>query len=251
MSTPHTIVLFGAAGRMGRRIAALAPSHHTRVLAAVVRPRSPLVAAPVPDTAPPITYSTLDTLDTGGEIVHAAIDFSSPDALFLTLKTAVSRRWPLLVGTTGLTPQHHHALADAARHIPVLHATNTSLGVAALTHTAAALAAILGPDYHASIVESHHIHKKDAPSGTAKSIASALRAANAQLHDQHILSIRAGDIIGEHTIRFAGPGETIELTHRATSRDLFAHGALRAARWLATQPPGLHTISDSLGIAAR
>jgi 4-hydroxy-tetrahydrodipicolinate reductase len=119
-----------------------------------------------------------------------------------------------------------------------------SLGVAVMARLSRLAATALGKAYHCSIVESHHINKKDAPSGTALRLADACREGGALLPDDQVLAIRGGDVIGEHTVRFAGTGEYLELTHRATTRDLFALGALRAASWIVGKPPGLYSIED-------
>jgi 4-hydroxy-tetrahydrodipicolinate reductase len=156
------------------------------------------------------------------------------------------------VGTTALSQITRLALRDAARKIPVLIAANTALGVAALARLAADAARILGPDFAIRISETHHTRKKDAPSGTALRLANAIREhggpAGARLHDADIHSIRTGEVIGEHTIEFIGPGERLTMTHSATSRDLFARGALHAAAFLAGKPAGPYTIEQALGV---
>lgn len=178
--------------------------------------------------------------------IDTVIDFSSDHGTIGAIALANAAHSALLVGTTGLSEGAINALKAASARCPVLLCSNTSVGIAAVASAAASLARALGPGYRASIVEQHHIHKKDAPSGTAKRLANALREAGADIVDNQIFAIRAGDIIGEHTIRLSGPGETIELTHRATTRDLFAIGALRLARWLAGRQPGWYSVEDSI-----
>jgi 4-hydroxy-tetrahydrodipicolinate reductase len=124
------------------------------------------------------------------------------------------------------------------------------MGVAVLAAAVRTVAGLLGSEYECSIVEAHHSKKKDAPSGTALRLAKAAREGGSALRDDQILAVRGGDVIGEHTVRFAGSGEYIEMTHRATSRDLFAMGALRAARWIAGRSPGWYTMEDVLGVGA-
>jgi 4-hydroxy-tetrahydrodipicolinate reductase len=233
---------------MGRRIIALAGEQaHLRVVGAIVREGSPLIGASVPDSSPALRFQSAAQPLPDAQVV---IDFSSPRGALEAAKLAVSRGIPLLVGTTGLPEDTLAALRESARKVGVLVAANTSVGVAVLAHAARQTARQLGKDYHVSIVEAHHIHKKDAPSGTAKRLAQAVREGGGQLPDEQILAVRGGDVVGEHTIRFAGPGEYLELTHRATSRDLFARGAIHAACWLAQQPPGWYSIDDALGLGA-
>lgn len=263
------IALHGAAGRMGQRILALAGADaRFAVSGAIVRENSPLLGTCVPTVAGAtaaraapgaggvsergcggmstphgLAFSVWETPISATDVV---IDFSSPQGASRGLGLALRLHAALLVGTTGLDAATLTALRDASRTIPVMVTPNTSPGVATVGELVMRAARALGAGYQCSIVESHHIHKKDAPSGTAKRLAARCREGGADLHDDHVLSIRAGDIVGEHIVRFAGPGETIEITHRATTRDLFAHGALRAAAWLAGRPPGWYTIEETL-----
>lgn len=247
-----TIIVHGATGRVGSRLCSLAARDSAFHLgAALARPGSPGIGSPAfageqGKNAPRIADATTAPAD-------VVIDFSSDDGVRAALSVASQRSAALLVGTTGISDQTMRMLRDASARLAVLVAPNTSLGIAAVADAAARFAASLGPEFRVSLVESHHIHKKDAPSGTALRLASAIRDAAPdparQLPDDQILSIRAGDIIGEHTIRFAGPGEYIELTHRATTRDVFALGALKAARWLHGRSPGWWTMEDVLGFA--
>jgi 4-hydroxy-tetrahydrodipicolinate reductase len=154
-----------------------------------------------------------------------------------------------MVGTTGLSPATIAALDAAALAIPVMVAANTSRGVAAVHHLLAETARLLGDTYHIDLIESHHAAKKDAPSGTALRMVKALQdGAGVDVPADRIHCIRAGDIIGEHTVQFAGPGERVQITHIATSRDVFVLGALEATAWLAGKPPGRYTIEQSLGL---
>ena len=171
----------------------------------------------------------------------------------------------MVIGTTGLLPEDHAAIDRAAADIPVLQAPNMSLGVNLLFKIAAEVARTLGDDYDIEIVEGHHRFKKDAPSGTAMGLADAiLQATNktrdALLYDRHgddcvrqrgqigMHALRIGDEVGRHTAYFAALGERLELTHVATNRDTFVHGALRAAKWLARQKPGRYSVADILGL---
>lgn len=243
MSTPHSIVVHGASGRMGRRIVALAASQGCSVAAALVREGSASANAPVAELSGALRFTT--SLAPAAR-VDAVIDFSSPAGARHAANLAVSLGKPLVCGTTGLSPDDLAGLRAAATSVPVLVTPNTSAGVTLLAIELARIARALGPSYRASIVEAHHIHKKDAPSGTAKRLAEAVRAGGGQLDDDQVFAVRAGDIVGEHTIRFAGPGEELVITHRATTRDLFALGALRAARWIITRPAGWYSMEQLL-----
>jgi len=244
------LIVNGAAGRMGARVCALAATDRRFNLVAAIEPSGSSAigrdaasgllldrAVKIADRAP----------NSRGGVV---IDFSSASGVLAAALVASDRGAALVVGTTGLGNDVVAQLRSAASTIPILLAPNMSLGVAVLAHAASVVASALGPGFSCSIVEAHHSQKKDAPSGTALRLASAVRSAGGSLGDDQVLAVRGGDVIGEHTVRFAGPGEYLELTHRATSRDLFALGALRAASWIAGKPAGWYTIEDALGIAA-
>lgn len=192
------------------------------------------------------------------------IDFTAPASMRHWLKTCRDRGIPMVIGTTGLQEKDHAAIDIAAEKIPILQAPNMSLGVNLLVKIVAEVAKKLGDDYDIEIVEAHHRFKKDAPSGTAMALADAILAAtgknrHALTHGRHgedvargsgqigIHSLRLGDEIGRHTVYFAAEGERLELGHVATHRDTFAHGALRAAKWLADKKAGRYTIADVLG----
>lgn len=172
----------------------------------------------------------------------AAIDFSLPEGFEPVLALCVARGAAFVSGTTGLSEPQRAALAAAAERIPVLWASNFSLGVAVLDELVERAAEAL-PGWDCDIVESHHNQKKDAPSGTALSLGEAAARGGAQ---PRYASLRAGDIVGEHLVQFAGTGERIELVHRATSREIFARGALHAASRLAGRPPGQYRVRDVL-----
>lgn len=231
---------------MGARICALIGTTPGCILhAAIDRAGAPNIGAPAVPGHPDAPRISADRSLTGGAVM---IDFSSPEATEAVIDAALASKTPLLVGTTGLSDSALARLRSAAERLPVLVAANTSLGVAVLADAAARAARLLGPAYRCSIVEAHHHHKKDAPSGTAQRLAHAITSQGGNLPADQILSIRGGDVVGEHTIRFAGEGEYLELTHRATSRDLFAQGAIKAAIWLSKAKPGWYTIEDVLGL---
>jgi 4-hydroxy-tetrahydrodipicolinate reductase len=195
------------------------------------------------------------------------IDFSTPAALPATLTAAAAARRSVVIGTTGLGPDHHRAIDDAAAGLAVLQAANTSLGVNLLSFLVREAAARLGPDWDIEILEMHHRHKVDAPSGTALLLGEAA----AQGRDVELEAVRArgregltgpraageigfavlrgGSVAGDHQVILAGEGERIELGHRAESRAIFAGGALRAALWLHGRPPGRYGMAQVLGLA--
>jgi 4-hydroxy-tetrahydrodipicolinate reductase len=186
------------------------------------------------------------TSDLGAALARAAvvIDFSSALATSENLRACRAARKPLLLGTTGFGADLEAQFAAAAREIPLLVAPNTSLAVTLLSELARRAAHAL-PGFDIGITETHHRDKRDAPSGTALALAAAIREARpAQIP---ISSVREGDVVGEHCVRFAGPGEELALTHRALQRDVFARGALAAALWLSSQAPGRYDMRDVMG----
>jgi 4-hydroxy-tetrahydrodipicolinate reductase len=211
-------------------------------------------------------------IDVGGDPVALAkscdiiIDFSSPKALVTNLGAAVAAGKPILIGTTGLEEEHHRAIDDAARHVAVLQTGNTSLGVTLLAKLVRDAAAKLGPDWDIEIVEMHHRHKVDAPSGTARLLGQAAADGRGIALDGNsergrdgitgarkegaigFASLRGGTVFGDHNVMFASDYERIELTHRAESRSIFASGAMKAATWLIRQPAGRYTMDQVLGL---
>jgi 4-hydroxy-tetrahydrodipicolinate reductase len=194
------------------------------------------------------------------------IDFTNPEASLAYIKIAAKNTTPIVIGTTGFNPSQLAEIKAHAAETPTLVSANMSLGVNLLISLVGKAAGILGDDYEIEIIEAHHRFKKDAPSGTALALGrSAAQALNRELDQVAVsgrkgitgerskkeialLSVRGGDIIGEHTVIFAGTGERLEFIHRAHSRDTFARGTIRAAQWLATQKPGLYTMNHVLGI---
>ena len=222
--TSLRIVLHGANGRMGQRITACIPSE--------------------------VGCHAVRSLDRDDELgvrpgeADAVIDFSSDEGAARASAIAAELGCALLVGTTGLSQASLDAIGRAAQRVPAMVAPNTSLGVA-VTRRLVAEAARLLPGFDVDIVETHHARKLDAPSGTARSLAEAVaRGSGKPMDSGRIHSIRAGDVIGDHAVSFCGQGERVTVSHAATSRDLFALGALRMARWLASQRPGMHTVDE-------
>lgn len=255
-----TSIIVVGSGRVGERIASLALADRAfEVRAVVARDGSPRLGEALHASDPSAMHDTTDrratiigsaktAANTG--VCDVVVDFSSDSGAAASLALARSLGSALLVGTTALSERSLDALRGTAIERAVLVAPNTSLGVATLSVLVARASALLGSEYHCSIVEAHHAMKKDAPSGTALRLADAARRDGREVRRDDILSMRGGDVIGEHTVRFAGPGEYLELTHRATTRDLFAVGALRAARWLRGRAPGWYSMHDVLDMPA-
>ena len=240
MMTKLRIALVGAAGRMGQAIADVAASENAEIVAKS-------------DLGDEIALAGADVL----------IDFSHPDAGRSICNAAIKSKVPLVMGTTGHSTKQRDEIAAAAKQIAVVFASNFSVGVNALFALTERAAKILGDDFDLEIVEVHHRMKKDAPSGTAKTLAEILQRARQTKNLRHgregisgerekseigIHSVRGGDVVGDHTVIFAGQGERVELTHRASSRETFARGALRAARWVVGKPAGLYDMRNVLGL---
>jgi 4-hydroxy-tetrahydrodipicolinate reductase len=243
MSAPR-IILHGGAGRMGHALAAAAAELKLTVAATVDVHDS--LAAALPK----------------GDVV---LDFSSPTATAGLIELAVAAGKPLVIGTTGHSAGEKKRLAALAAKVPTVWAGNFSVGVNLLFALTSRAAHVLGDDYDAELVEMHHRHKKDAPSGTAVRLlelimearrlgADSLRHGRSGLTGERttkeigVHALRGGDVVGDHTVIFAGPGERLELTHKATDRAVFARGALRAAQWVVSRPPGVYDMQDVLGL---
>jgi len=261
------VAIAGASGRMGRLlIEHILEADDVRLVGALEHPRSPEIGTDVGalvgrPAGVRIEGDPKRALG-GAEVV---IDFSSPTATASVVRAAAAAGLACVVGTTGLTDEARVAMNEASALIPVVAAPNMSLGVQVLSHVLGEALRLLGDGFDVEIVEAHHRDKKDAPSGTALRLAEvALQSRGLTLDDlQHgraggdalrgtreigVHAVRGGDIVGDHTVVLAGKGERIELTHRATSRAVFAAGALRAARWVVGRPAGLYTMTDVLGL---
>jgi 4-hydroxy-tetrahydrodipicolinate reductase len=240
------VIVHGAMGRVGARVCRLAlKDSNVELVGAIEHDESASIGAPAVAASGrgPIVQKA-DDIDVLADVL---IDFSRADAVSNAIACARRADAALLVGTTGLASATVDALRRESGARAVLLAPNTALGISAVVRIASDAARHLGADFRCSIIEAHHAGKRDSPSGTAIRLSDALSGVGARVDDVH--SIRAGDTIGEHTIRFDGPGECIEITHRAVSRDLFALGALHAARWLARRDAGWWTMEDVLGFS--
>ncbi len=220
------VALIGARGRMGQAIIELAKNDPEIVIVAQC------------DLGDPIEIALKDC--------DVAIDFSNASAINEVCSAATRQRKALVVGTTGHSPEQRQLVEKTAKSLPIVFASNFSVGVNVLFALTRRAAQILPSEFKPEIVETHHAKKKDAPSGTAKTLGELLKS---ELHVEiPIESIREGDVVGEHTVSFVGPSERLELTHRAGSREIFARGALRAAEWVAGRPAGLYSMQDVLGL---
>jgi len=234
MNPPLKVLIHGASGRMGRALLRLCNEEASGLVAVAAvagsAPRDPLV--------PGFSSDALDRVP-GFDV---AIDFSLAEGFDAILALCVQRKAALVSGTTGLSDGQWAALDAAAVDIPLVWASNFSLGVSVL-HALVARAASLLPEWDCDIIEAHHSHKRDAPSGTALTLGASAAGSGA---NPRYASIRAGDIVGEHWVQFTGLGERIELVHRASSRDIFARGALHAARRLHGRAPRRYRFEDLL-----
>ena len=249
--TPVRLVISGCCGRMGARIATLA--HADRAFAIVGALEHAGHACLGRDVGECLGFGRtgVHITDRAETVLSAGcvlIEFTSPDATIEHLAVAQRRNAAMVIGTTGLTDTQQRKIVAAAKRIPIVAAPNMSVGVNLLFELAAQAAGRLGPEYQTEIIEAHHRAKQDAPSGTAKRLAAVVADARRQpVARIPVHAIRAGDIVGDHTLLIAGPGERLELTHRAHSRDTFARGALRAAAFVAAQKkPRLFSMRDVL-----
>lgn len=174
--------------------------------------------------------------------VDAMVDFSTPEAALERLEECVKAKTPAVICTTGFTDAQKERIAAAAKTIAVVFSSNMSVGVNLLFKRVPEIAKTLGESYDIDIVETHHRFKKDAPSGTAKTLAERIEAATGRKPTVH--AVRSGDVVGEHRVIFGTLGDSIEIIHRASTRDIFAKGSIEAAKWAAGAKPGLYTMLD-------
>ncbi len=225
-SAPIRLTIIGAAGRMGKTVADVAQNDPEIQIAALC--------------------DLGDSIESGLKNSDVAIDFSQAESLEEICRAALHHRKPLVIGTTGHSQRQREILEETGRSVAIVLASNFSVGVNVLFWLTRKTAELLGSDFDPEIIETHHKMKKDSPSGTAKSLGEILKTLrNSEISIQ---SIREGEVVGEHTVIFAGPGERLELTHRAADRAIFAAGALRAAKWIINKAAGLYSMQDVLGL---
>lgn len=260
------LIVNGAAGRMGRRILAMAiNSGEFNIVGAIENKNHPDIGkdAGLLVGADAIGVELTSGLPQGADVM---IDFSLPEALETTLSYCQANSVALVLATTGLSDAQLKSVSEAATKIPLIHATNTSVGMNLLFETVGNVAAALGDEYDIEIVEQHHRFKKDSPSGTAMTLAQRIaedtgrdfpdclthgREGKEALREKGKIgmhAVRAGDIVGIHEVIYGTLGETITITHTAHSRDTFAAGALRAAKYLIAKPPAQYKMPQVLGL---
>jgi len=225
-NSPVRVMLIGAAGRMGETVRELAQNDPEIQIAALC--------------------DLGDSIEPAMRNCDVAIDFSQADSVDEICRAALQHGKSLVIGTTGHSQQQRKTIEETAHSVPIVLASNFSVGVNVLFWLAQKATELLGSAFNPEIVETHHKMKKDAPSGTAKTLAELLKAVrNSEIPIQ---SIREGYVVGEHTVIFAGPEERLELTHRAANRGIFALGALRAAKWIVNKRAGLYSMQNVLGL---
>jgi len=258
-----TIALPGAGGRMGQMILSLLTEQNIALKAATEHSASSMLGKQV------MGITITDNAQALGQGPGCVIvDFTRPEVTMQHLAVARATATPMVIGTTGLTAEDELKIAEAAKDIPIIYCANTSVGVTLLSQIVSEVARILSDDWDIEIVETHHHHKIDAPSGTALALGhAAAKGRGVSLDavrdsgrdgetgarkkgDIGFAVLRGGDVAGEHTVSFFGQQERIELTHKATGRIIFARGAVQAARFAATAPKGLYSMKDVLGLKA-
>ncbi len=264
------VVVCGAMGRMGRAILGVLQGRpQGLVLAgAVESPGHPLLGQDALEAAGAGKGGVVVTSDFRSAIARAdvAIDFTHADSSVRHAGEAASAGKPIVIGSTGLTQEQTGEIRESAKTIACVLSPNMSVGVNLMFRVAADVARVLGDEYDVEIVETHHRFKKDAPSGTAVRLTEVVAGAldrdvmTAAVYGRHgltgerprkaigVFAVRAGDVVGEHTLVFGGIGERFEITHRAHSRDTFAQGAVRAASWVIGKPAGLYDMQAVLGV---
>jgi len=262
-------IVAGAGGRMGSRIINMIHKTEGITLNAVFEhPDSPAVgqdAGPIAGLEV-LGVTVADSLDSVIDQGDVIIDFTVSEASLKHSRIAAFHRKPIVIGTTGLAKEKLDEIRQLAKDFPCVLAPNMSVGINLLYKLVDTAAKVLGDDYDVEIIEAHHRMKKDAPSGTALQLGKVIAASLGRdfdevgLFERHgfigerskkeigIQTLRAGDIVGEHTVLFGGIGERIEIVHKASSRDTFAKGAVRAARWIVEQPAGFYDMQDVLGL---
>ena len=262
------IAVFGAGGKMGCAIVrAIAGAQGAELTAAIERPDYSNLGADITQLAglPSSNVRVVDQRPAKGG-ADVWIDFSTPTAAVPNAQAAAAAGAAIVIGTTGVSAADKGTIAEIAKTIPIVLTPNMSMGVNVMLKLVADAARMLGPGYDIEIVETHHRAKRDAPSGTALRLGEAVAEATGRelakvaRYDRHgdigprtqseigMQTLRGGDVFGDHTVFFFGQGDRVEITHRASSRDTFAHGAVRAALWLAAKPAGLYDMRDVLGL---
>ncbi|MDR3330950.1 MAG: 4-hydroxy-tetrahydrodipicolinate reductase [Endomicrobium sp.] len=254
------IIICGAAGKMGQAIITMAKSDDdVEILGTMECDGNKAVGSGDPII---LSISDLEKFLFEADVI---IDFTNPESSLENLEMAKKHNTPIVIGTTGFIESQKRKITEISRNVPVVFSPNMSIGINILFKLIEDITKII-PDYDVEVVELHHNKKKDSPSGTAEKLAEVVALSRGKnindvvVYGRHflnktrkkdeigVLSVRAGDIVGDHTVYFAGLGDRIELTHRAHSRSAFAAGAIRAAKWISNQKPGLYDMSDVLSL---
>lgn len=266
MTTPVKVVVTGVSGRMGSLLVRLVrDSDGFKLVGGTDKAGTASIGLDVglASHLGVLEVETVDALEKALPGADVVIDFTTPEASVEHAKACAAAKVPLVVGSTGFSPEAKAAMAEAAKDVAVVMAPNMSVGVNLVIEVARELARRLGDDFDIEIVETHHRMKKDAPSGTALRLAEEIAAGVGRSSDVirtarsgqvgerpkkeiGVQALRGGDVVGEHTVFFFGDGERVELTHRATSREQFGRGALRAAKWVVGRPAGLYDMTHVL-----
>ena len=243
------IIISGISGKMGERIGVLASQDKNLEIAGALEvSASPAIGKDIGELLAigKINKEIESDFNKIAPSCDVLIEFTSPSATLEHLEAAVKNKKAIVIGTTGFSKDEVEKIKEASKKIPVVFSPNMSIGANLMFRITEEVARSLGEDYEAEIVEVHHNQKKDAPSGTAKRLGEAVSRVKGKMPSIH--SVRLGDIVGDHTVIFAGKGERIELTHRAHSRDAFAKGSIDAAKFLAGKKPGLYTMAEVIGV---
>lgn len=246
------IAVAGAAGRMGKRIIAnVCADPETELSGALEAPATPMLGQDACELAGCEALGVKIT-DVAEKVVKGCdvlIAFTLPEATFSLLQAVAAAGRPMVIGTTGHSEEQRVKIDELSTKVPVVMAPNMSVGVNVMWKNIAEAAKALGTGFEVKVSETHHIHKKDKPSGTALENVRVLAEALGVSADKiPVEAFREGEVVGNHTTLFSGPGETLEVTHRVTSRDIFALGAIRAAKWIIGKSPGLYNMQDVLGL---
>ncbi|HSE83227.1 MAG TPA: 4-hydroxy-tetrahydrodipicolinate reductase [Thermodesulfobacteriota bacterium] len=263
------VAVAGVSGRMGGRILSLLQEEsEIKVVGATEREGHAVLGKDVGTVAGSgeLKVYITDRIDEAAEDADAIIDFTTPDSTLRNAEYASRTRKGMVIGTTGFTEEEKMRLEGLAENFPCVLSPNMSVGVNVMFEVAKRIAELLGEGFDVEIIEAHHRHKADSPSGTALRLGEAVaeatqrnfkevarferygRIGERKRDEIGIQTVRGGDIVGEHTVMYCGIGERIELTHRALNRDNFARGAIRALKWIVGKPPGIYTMKDVLGI---
>ncbi len=261
----NKVVISGAAGRMGRRLMVLSSKdENLDLVGAIDYPQHPKIGQPIESIEPELVQSDVtlsNCLDIDADVM---IDFSLPEGTENRIPEAVERKVAMVIGTTGMSKEQEAQVLEASKFIPIIHASNYSLGVNLLLKVTAEVAKALGGDFDIEITEAHHNQKVDSPSGTALALAKSICESTGRDVDSDLVhgregrpgkrtrkeigmhAIRMGSVVGDHSVFFGSEYEIIEVAHRAQTRDVFAAGAVRAAKWLCGKKPGMYSMEDVL-----